>query len=352
MVSKKLLWLQAIFHTTAAEYTLTDLFTPQNFFSEFEFFNAPDPTAGSVRYVSAVEANAAGLAGYAQDAVYLGVDYTTTFPPTAPGRPSTRVQSKKSWPSGGLFVADIAHMPAGQNDTGSCGLWPAFWTYNRRLNRWPQGGEIDIIEGVNSHGTNSVVLHTDGSCPISGEGTLASTTLARADCAGDVGCRQQLGVEGAYGAEFNRRGGGVYVLEWTASSISVWFFPRESGLAKTLSIHTPGINSTRTQTVSTAGFGQPVARFASTPTCDLSTHFSDQSIVFNTDFCGGWAGKDWSTDAVCSKLARTCEEYVGANPGAFEDAYWLINSVKVYQDRRAQVGGQPGVRRRTVRFES
>jgi beta-glucanase (GH16 family) len=33
----------------------------------------------------------------------------------------------------GLFVADIAHMPA------ACGLWPAFWLSG---SDWPNNGEI------------------------------------------------------------------------------------------------------------------------------------------------------------------------------------------------------------------
>lgn len=53
-------------------------------------------------------------------------------------------------------------------------------------------------------------------------------------------------------------------------------------------------------------------------------------IVFDTTFCGDWAGNVWGSSATCSKLASTCEAYVGANPAAFSEAYWLINSVKVY----------------------
>jgi len=64
--------------------------------------------------------------------------------------------------------------------------------------------------------------------------------------------------------------------------------------------------------------------------CDIDTHFQNHQLVFNTAFCGDWAGKVWSQDAVCSKLAPTCEEYVANNPAVFKDAYWLINSVKVF----------------------
>jgi len=57
----------------------------------------------------------------------------------------------------------------------------------------------------------------------------------------------------------------------------------------------------------------------------------NHNIVFDTTFCGDWAGSVWSSDATCSALASTCQDYVANNPGDFVDAYWLINSLKVYQ---------------------
>lgn len=52
----------------------------------------------------------------------------------------------------------------------------------------------------------------------------------------------------------------------------------------------------------------------------------------------------WAQDPTCSKLAPTCNEYVASNPGAFAEAYWLINSVKVYS--KESVAGK---RARSVR---
>jgi hypothetical protein len=64
--------------------------------------------------------------------------------------------------------------------------------------------------------------------------------------------------------------------------------------------------------------------------------------VFNIDFCGDWAGKVWDQDESCTAVAPTCEEFVGSNPQAFVEAYWLINSVKVFQ--------QTGPARKARRF--
>jgi len=54
------------------------------------------------------------------------------------------------------------------------------------------------------------------------------------------------------------------------------------------------------------------------------------SQLFNTDFCGTWAGQQWSASPTCSKHASSCNDYVAANPGVYSDSYWLINSVRVY----------------------
>ena len=42
----------------------------------------------------------------------------------------------------------------------------------------------------------------------------------------------------------------------------------------------------------------------------------------------------------CSSLADTCNAYVSDNPSAFTNAFWAINSVKVYQDGSATKRGQ------------
>lgn len=125
-------------------------------------------------------------------------------------------------------------------------------------------------------------------------------------------------------------------MEWTDEAISVWFFPRNSTQATALSLSST--NSTGTA-MSTANFGTPVAKFSGGDGCDIDSHFIDHAIVLDTTFCGDWAARSdvWPTDATCSKLATTCEAYVAANPSAFIDSYWLINSIKVYQPSNSSV---------------
>lgn len=60
--------------------------------------------------------------------------------------------------------------------------------------------------------------------------------------------------------------------------------------------------------------------------CDKS-HFQNLNVVFNTAFCGSWAGNVFSD--TCS-TAVTCTDFVKNNPAEFVDAYWLINYVDIY----------------------
>ncbi|OAA66750.1 beta-glucanase [Niveomyces insectorum RCEF 264] len=300
----------------ATPYTLIDNFNASNFFSGFSFFDAPDPTHGFVNYASAQVASQQGLAGYVNNMVYLGVDHITADPAT--GRASTRVTSNTAYQRG-LFVADIAHMPVG------CGVWPAFWTLGPN---WPAGGEIDIVEGVNSQTTDTITLHTAPGCVMSNTGSTAGTVYtagtASFDCGagnGNTGCSLATADAQGYGDAFNANGGGVYAMELASSAISVWFFPRGSAMAAQLSAGGGAPPDTAT-------FGTPTARFSG---CDVDAYFAAQQIVLDTTLCGDWAGNVWSQDATCAARGSSCAAYVAQNPDAFVDAYWLINSIQVYQ---------------------
>lgn len=299
----------------ASTYSLVNKFNSSNFFSSFDFYSSADPTNGFVTYTTASEASGAGLAGYVNDMVYLGVDHTTANPTS--GRGSTRVTSQSAYTKG-LFIADIAHMPVG------CGVWPALWTLGPN---WPSSGEIDIIEGVNSQATDEITLHTASGCSMASTGALSTTAFSTGattvDCGtngGYEGCAQTTTDTSNYGTGFNDNGGGVYAMEWTSDYIAVWFFARGSSMATTL--------ASGSASPDTSSFGTPTARFSG---CDIDTFFSDHQIVINTDLCGDWAGDVWSDDATCSAKATTCASYVLQNADDFADAYWLINSISVYQ---------------------
>lgn len=79
-------------------------------------------------------------------------------------------------------------------------------------------------------------------------------------------------------------------------------------------------------------WGTPLSSWSSG--CDIDTYFHQQQIVFDLTFCGDWAGNVWGNGG-CASQADTCQDFVANNPSAFSDAYWEINSLRVYQDNGA-----------------
>jgi hypothetical protein len=136
----------------------------------------------------------------------------------------------------------------------------------------------------------------------------------------NAGCSISHPSKQSYGAGLNANGGGVYATQWTSDSISVYFFPRGSIPADVLG-----------DSPDPSAWGKPAAKFQGG--CNIEKMFKAQQIVIDTTFCGQWAGSDevWKSSS-CGKKAATCNDYVRDNPGAFTEAYWKINDLKVYQD--------------------
>ena len=198
-----------------------------------------------------------------------------------------------------------------------CGVWPAFWMFGPN---WPASGEIDIIEGVNNQATDSITLHTSPGCVVSNANSQSGTYTITTDCNSDnanEGCTTGTSNPNNFGAGFNSVGGGTYAMQWASSGIYVWFWQRGQ---------VPGDITAKEP--NTSGWGTPLVTFSGSG-CNFDTFFSNMNLVFDTTFCGDWAGSVWSSGS-CASLAPTCNQYVADNPGAFTNAYWLINSVEVY----------------------
>jgi hypothetical protein len=295
---------------TTSSYLLKDTYNSANFFSSFSFFTGSDPTHGFVNYLSQSAASAANLISTANSQVKLHVDHTNAAPS---GRASVRLTSQKSY-THGLFIADIAHMPS-----STCGSWPAFWLVGPN---WPYSGEIDIIEGVNTQATDLMTLHTGPGCVINNAGSLPGTTTLETNCNANSahnGCSVSTSDTRNFGTGFNAVGGGVYAMQWESSGVYVWFFPRGSVPADITS-----------GAPKTTNWGLPVAAFNGGSGCQIDKFFTNMNIIFDTTFCGDWAGSVWGNGG-CAAKAGSCQSYVANNPQAFVDSYWLINSVKVYQ---------------------
>ena len=241
------------------------------------------------------------------------------------GRNSVRITSKKFYDAGSLIILDLEHMPG-----NACGVWPAFWTTGPT---WPNNGEIDIIEGVNTQAANHYAVHTTSGCSISDTG-LFSGTITAPNCdvnaAGqptNAGCSITTSDTLSFGDGFNAQQGGAYATEYKSDSISIYFFPRSS-IPSDIASGSPDPSS----------WGKPHAYFGSP--CNMGQFVKQQQIVINTAFCGDWASGVWSTDSVCSAKASSCQDYVQNNPSAFQETYWSINNLKVYSGSGSG-GGQP-----------
>ncbi|KAI9847413.1 MAG: hypothetical protein M1837_002602 [Sclerophora amabilis] len=289
-------------------YTLQDDYSPSDFFSQFTFFTEPDPTHGFVEYVDESTAQGGGLIQTNSDSVYIGVDHDNQAPS---GRQSVRLTSKNSY-THGLFIADIAHFPG-----GICGTWPALWTLGPD---WPSSGEIDILEGVNDNAKNQYTLHSAPGCSMSG-GTQTGeeiSTICDAAVNGNAGCSVADSSSTSYG-DFNDGEGGVFAVEWTSEHINLWFFPRSNIPGDALGSNPDPL-----------AWGTPVANFQGP--CDIDSKFKEHQIIFDTTFCGDWAGNVWTGSTCAANTgSSTCIDFVANNPAAFTDAYWTINSLKVFQ---------------------
>ncbi|CAI7655128.1 unnamed protein product [Penicillium glandicola] len=294
----------------ATSYSLVETWQGKTFLDYFNFHVGSDPTNGFVNYVDKETAESSGLVKITDSgSVYLGVDHTTTLDANGgTGRDSVRIGSKKYY-NQSLVIADIAHMPG-----SICGTWPAFWSVGKD---WPTDGEIDIIEGVNLQDHNEIVMHTAGTCSLTDTDMTGSVNATGCgEDLGTVGCVIE-GQEGSYGTSFNKLNGGVYTLQWTDEFLKICSIPASITSGK------PDVTE----------FGTPMALVEES--CDVATAFKAQSFVFDVTFCGDWAGNVYSTSGcpmTSSDGAQSCINYVANHPAMFEQTYWEINSVKIYQE--------------------
>ncbi|KAJ5163964.1 Concanavalin A-like lectin/glucanases superfamily [Penicillium coprophilum] len=298
----------------ATSYSLVETWQGKNFLDYFNFHVGSDPTNGFVNYLDKETAESTGLVKVTDSgSVYLGVDYATKLDPKGKkGRDSVRIGSKKYYDQS-LVIADIAHMPG-----SVCGTWPAFWSVGKN---WPGDGEIDIIEGVNMQDYNKIVMHTAGTCSLTDTDMTGSVNATGCgEDLGTVGCVIE-GHQGSYGTPFNKKNGGVYTLQWTDESLKIWYFPRSS-IPASITSGKPDVTE----------FGTPMAVVQES--CDVANAFKAQSFVFDTTFCGDWAGNVYG-DSGCPMTGgdsvQSCHNYVANNPTQFAESYWEINSVKIYQ---------------------
>jgi len=265
-----------------------------SFFDCFDFFTGPDPTNGYVKYIDWVEANRFKLLNTnykGNGGVYIG-----GFSGIGMQALSVRLESQRTFNSG-LFVLDVAHVPTGP------GTWPAFWLHGEN---WPMEGEFDMFESVNDGNTSKTSIHTSPGCLM--------PSVYGMDNGGNGNANQALEGSGVWGNPagkvLNDMGGGVIAVWWLTNGFSMYHFPRNK-------IPEDVVNGSPDPST----WGRPWRFFPFGSDC-ASSHFKNMKITLNLAFCGEWAGREFpgGNDA--------CVEYLNHNN--VPDAYWLINSLRVY----------------------
>ncbi len=207
-----------------------------------------------------------------------------------------------------------------------CGIWPAYWIYGPS---WPNHGEVDIIEMIDLASNNQISLHTNASCqfnvsdpeiPYNFTGNWGQNTQVH-QCVNDE-CGIVSDNNQSFGIPFNEAKGGYVAFLWDNTEnggFYSWFWNRND----------PNMpEDVTTDTPNPAGWGEPVAMFPFGKWCPYNM-FDENALVVNIDFCG-WASQEFEKE--CPNTgAYNCVNYVAENPQAFVDAYWIINSIKVFQ---------------------
>ncbi|KIK57679.1 glycoside hydrolase family 16 protein [Collybiopsis luxurians FD-317 M1] len=322
---------------TTAQYTLSQNLSGNNFFQGFDFLeNATDlsnnfgeitcfDVFGNVHYVSQSTAQSLNMSSVNADGrVILAVDNSTSG------------EGNSSF---------------GRNSISSR-VWPGFFTKGQGV--WPTTGEIDIVEGIffgcfyspdrqqvmirnvagaNRETNNRYSLHvSDVNCKqptsiasnqtgtISTAQVFGNSGLSNCNVTGEIndGCVVTDASASNFGAPFAAQGGGVYAASWDSDGITMWFFPRNS---------VPDDIKTSASPDPTK-WGKPSALYPAS-SCDPSKDFGPQLIAIDIDICGSYAGAPDVFGQTCGNVTAQCTDLI-QEPSNYNDAYWEINSLRVY----------------------
>ncbi|THH33258.1 hypothetical protein EUX98_g900 [Antrodiella citrinella] len=305
----------------SARFSLKDSYVGQNFLDGWTWDTLDDPTHGRVNYVDKEAALSSNLSYASGSKFVMRADDWNTVDSDARGRDSVRIISRNAYDEA-LIILDLQHMPEG------CGTWPAFWSLSQQ-GPWPNGGEIDFIEGVNLDTQNLASLHTTPECTMP-QSRLESGNPTSLECNANVNYNQGCGVSFAkpasYGSPFNAEGGGFYVIARTKQEgVRIWFWSRNEATIPD-EVRNPPDESQAIEPQDSWGIPEAVFPLDNNSTCDYDSHFNAHQLVFDLTFCGDWAGSAYST----SGCGGTCEDFVNKNPQAFSKAYWEVNALRIY----------------------
>merc|ERR1712048_939368 len=79
-----------------------------------------------------------------------------------------------------------------------------------------------------------------------------------------------------------------------------------------------------------SSWGTPMSNFPLGNT-GCGNKFVDQMMIINTELCGDWAGNVWNNYGCSGQTGvGSCVDYVRYHGSSMGEAYWSINSIKIY----------------------
>ncbi|CAK9786298.1 hypothetical protein CC85DRAFT_327747 [Cutaneotrichosporon oleaginosum] len=322
----------------AGVYPIAESMAGDNF---LQGWNWPDSfydntTSGEVFWYGTAEWNNSQPLIYktARNTTIMKVDDTSTVvanPWHTTKRFAPRLLSKRAYGVGTVWVLDAIHMPYG------CSVWPAFWTVGPD---WPVGGEIDIMEGIHHQAVNQMALHSaeDGCYAPQTNQALMTGNWGSHNCSIGYsygsGCTARDTDPASYGAAFAAAGGGVYVAEWAADAIKIWFISRPN---------VPAALTANAKTIDTSILGTPTGYWGNKD-CTFTRYFGPQTMILQTTLCGVWAGLASTLASNGCPAYPSGEDcyttYVHGDGSNYRTAYYEINYVNIFS---AEVSTTPGV---------
>ncbi|KIJ57282.1 glycoside hydrolase family 16 protein [Sphaerobolus stellatus SS14] len=321
--------LQLFLCSTLYAFQLVREYSGASFFDRWEFYGSWDNlTNGDVNWVDRNTAWSENLIGVnAAGNVIIRVDNATNVPFNFK-RDTVRITSTDVYDLGSLWIFDVAHLPWG------CSVWPAIWT--KGMN-WPEGGEIDIVEGVNLNPQNQVALHTEPGC-FQKTGAQLGQSGQDPDCSTPSGCTViDTTPQASFGQGFAQVGGGIWAAQFDVAGIFIWFWNRTN---IPVSLHP----SSPTNNLDISDWGVPVASYPSVA-CNMPQFFGSQQLVIDITLCGDWAGIPQVYPQTCAnqqpnspvpsgviRTGPTCYPDNVPGPGSprFDNAYFELAHIRAY----------------------
>lgn len=270
---------------------LEDSFTAGPSMFNFDIQDKTDFSRGFVETVDYQDARRLGLVSSRNGSTYIGVNYKDLLPTDhSVGRQSVSLWTYSRL-NEGLYIIDILHAP-----TAACGLWSAIQVAVADPSHTIQAFEIDpqlsnwLVENYNSQcgrtANNAITVRENNS---------------------------------AFADIIDSENGAVYALEWRAEVVNIWFWVRNS-VPDDIK-NGPSVDPTT--------WGPPHNQHSGN--CGINPNLQQElNIRIRTTFCPPWASENYYKSD-CFRTSLHCTHYVANNPSAYQDAYWLLNPIKVYE---------------------